>query len=143
MKRQSIAKALSKEKEAKTYPELPLFDKVVKLESSENVARYGLGAGVYLDIVEGEEVDYGCLNIYGVVIRTTYREIKKGERAGSVFMSYPQYKAKDGEYKPFVTNYSKSLNAKIGEAIKLHYEGLASSDGFMKIDEDAEELPCN
>lgn len=119
---------------AKNYPELPLFDKVVKIDT-EKGSRYQLGTGVYIDIMDGEESDYGCLNLYGVVIRTTYREIKKGAKAGAIFVSYPQYKAKDGTYKDHVTNYSKSLNAKIGEALKMHYDAFISADG--------EELPFN
>ena len=90
-----------------------------------------------MDICEGEEHDYGSLNLYGVVIMLSFREITKGERKGDVFVSYPQYKNKAGEYKPFVTNYSKGLNASIKAVLKAHYDG----DGFLSVE--GEELPFN
>ena len=112
--------------EEKNYPQLPLFKKPVEIETDKaGFRRYQLGEGVFLDIIEGEESDFGCLNIYGVVIKLSYREIKKGEKAGTVFASYPQYtvgKGKNAEYKPYVTNYSKPLNDMINEAIKMNYE---------------------
>ena len=112
--------------EEKNYPQIPLFKKPVEIMTGkENYHKYQLGDGVLLDIIEGEESDYGSLNIYGVVIKLSFREIKKGEKAGTVFASYPQYtvgKGKNTEYKPYVTNYSKPLNDIISEAIKMNYE---------------------
>lgn len=116
----------SKISEEKNYPQLPLLEKPVKIESgNDKIFRYQLGEGVYIDIIEGEESDYGSLNIYGVSIKLSYREIKKGEKAGTVFASYPQYsvgKGKKTEYKPYVINYSKALNDMISEALNMHYE---------------------
>lgn len=109
----------------KNYVAIPLFDEPVKVEAeNEKVSRYQLGEGVTIDIIEGDENDYGCINIYGVVIKLSYREVKKGEKAGTVFASYPQYttgKGKNTEYKPYVINYSKPLNAMISKVLEIHY----------------------
>ena len=126
-------------KEEKSYIAIPLYDvKDIKSEVvSKTCTRYHLGEGVSMDICEGEEHDYGSLNLYGVVIMLNFREITKGERKGDIFVSYPQYKNKAGEYKPFVTNYSKALNASMKAVLKAHYDG----DGFLSVE--GEELPFN
>ena len=138
MKRNTSNKETSN-KEEKSYIAIPLYDiKDIKSEVvSKTCTRYQLGEGVSMDICEGEEHDYGSLNLYGVVIMLSFREITKGERKGDIFVSYPQYKNKAGEYKPFVTNYSKALNASMKAVIKAHYDG----DGFLSVE--GEELPFN
>ena len=118
-----------------TYPVLPLKDKPVSVKLDKGGARSILGEGVALDIYEGDTYDYGSLNVYGLVVSVTFRMISKGERAGEVFVSYPQYKAKDGTYKPYVKNFSKPLNDAIKKVLEVHY-----SDGFMEVSE-GEELP--
>ena len=139
MKRNTSNKATDNKAEEKSYIAIPLYDiKDIKSEVvSKTCTRYQLGEGVSMDICEGEEHDYGSLNLYGVVIMLTFREITKGERKGDIFASYPQYKNKAGEYKPFVTNYSKGLNASMKAVIKAHYDG----DGFLSVE--GEELPFN
>ena len=129
----------SNKAEEKSYVAIPLYAiKDIKSEVvSKTCTRYQLGEGVSMDICEGEEHDYGSLNLYGVVIMLSFREITKGERKGDVFVSYPQYKNKAGEYKPFVTNYSKGLNASIKAVLKAHYDG----DDFLSVE--GEELPFN
>ena len=129
----------SNKAEEKSYIAIPLYAiKDIKSEVvSKTCTRYQLGEGVTMDICEGEEHDYGSLNLYGVVIMLSFREITKGERKGDIFVSYPQYKNKAGEYKPFVTNYSKGLNASIKAVLKAHYDG----DGFLSVE--GEELPFN
>lgn len=120
MKKASASKAVN---EAKEYVSIPLYEDGYKIVESNNdkVARYQLGEGVYMDICDGEDSDYGCLNLYGVVIKVNYRQITKGKRAGEVFISYPQYKNKAGEYNPFVTNYSKALTDAIKAVLTDHY----------------------
>ena len=136
-KEKDMKRNTSNKAEEKNYVAIPLYaikdikSKVV----SKTCTRYQLGEGVSMDICEGEEHDYGSLNLYGVVIMLSFREITKGERKGDVFVSYPQYKNKAGEYKPFVTNYSKGLNASIKAVLKAHYDG----DGFLSVE--GEELP--
>lgn len=138
MKRNSSNKETSN-KEEKSYIAIPLYDvKDIKSKVvSKTCTRYQLGEGVSMDICEGEAHDYGSLNLYGVVIMLSFREITKGERKGDIFVSYPQYKNKAGEYKPFVTNYSKGLNASMKAVLKAHYDG----DGFLSVE--GEELPFN
>lgn len=139
MKRNTTSNKATGNKEEKSYVSIPLYAiKDIKSEVvSKTCTRYRLGEGVSMDICEGEEHDYGSLNLYGVVIMLSFREITKGERKGDVFVSYPQYKNKAGEYKPFVTNYSKGLNASIKAVLKSHYDG----DGFLSVE--GEELPFN
>lgn len=117
MKKASATKATKAQ--GKEYISIPLFEDGYRIIESDNanVSRYQLGEAVYMDICGGEESDYGCLNLYGVIIKVNYRQIAKGE----VFMSYPQYKNKAGEYKPYVTNYSKSLNEAIKAVLAEHY----------------------
>lgn len=117
------------------YPVLPLMDKPERITLEKGGVRYNLGEGVALAIYEGDTYDYGSLNIYGLVVSVTFRMISKGERAGEVFVSYPQYKAKDGTYKPYVKNFSKPLNDAIKKVIEMHY-----TEGFMEVPE-GEELP--
>ena len=138
MKRNTINKATSN-KEEKSYISIPLYAiKDIKSEVvSKTCTRYQLGEGVTMDICEGVVHDYGSLNLYGVVIMLGFREITKGERKGDIFISYPQYKNKAGEYIPFVTNYSKALNASMKAVVKAHYDG----DGFLSVE--GEELPFN
>ena len=138
MKRNTSSKETNK-KEKKNYIPIPLYDiKDIKSEVvSKTCTRYQLGEGVSMDICEGGEYDYGSLNLYGVVIMLSFREITKGERKGDIFVSYPQYKNKAGEYKPFVTNYSKALNDSMKAVLKAHYDG----DGFLSAE--GEELPFN
>ena len=139
MKRNTTSNKATSYKEEKSYISIPLYDiKDIKSEVvSKTCTRYQLGEGVSMDICEGEEHDYGSLNLYGVVIMLSFREITKGERKGDIFVSYPQYKNKAGEYKPFVTNYSKALNASMKAVLKAHYDG----DGFLSVE--GEELPFN
>lgn len=118
MKKANVAK------EPKEYVSIPLYaDGYHIVESGNaNVYRYQLGEGVYMDICDGDDdCDYGCLNLYGVVIKVNYRQITKGSKAGEVFVSYPQYKNKAGEYKPYVTNYSKALTEAIKAVLAKHY----------------------
>ena len=138
MKRNTSSKETSN-KEEKSYIAIPLYAiKDIKSEVvSKTCTRYQLGEGVSMDICEGKEHDYDSLNLYGVVIMLSFREITKGERKGDIFVSYPQYKNKAGELKPFVTNYSKGLNASMKAVIKAHYDG----DGFLSVE--GEELPFN
>ena len=138
MKRNTSNKKTSN-KEEKNYISIPLYAiKDIKSEVvSKTCTRYQLGEGVSMDICEGEEHDYGSLNLYGVVIMLSFREITKGKRKGDIFVSYPQYKNKAGEYKPFVTNYSKALNASMKAVIKAHYDG----EGFLSVE--GEEVPFN
>ena len=132
------SKATKKTQETKAnYPVLPLNDKPVSVKLDKGGARYILGDGVSLDIYEGDTYDYGSLNVYGLVVMVTFRLISKGERAGEVFVSYPQYKAKDGTYKAHVKNFSKPLNDAIKKALKMHY---INQEGFMEVPE-GEELP--
>lgn len=121
MKKESESKAVN---EAREYVSIPLYADGYKRVESGNykVARYQLGEGVYMDICEGDDSDYGCLNLYGVVIKVNYRQITKGERAGEVFISYPKYKNKAGEYNPYVTNYSKALTEAIKSVLTAHYD---------------------
>ena len=137
MKKPMQSKAAEKtQKTEATYPVLPLNDKPVSVKLDKGGARYILGEGVSLDIYEGDTYDYGSLNVYGLVVSTTFRMISKGERAGEVFVSYPQYKAKDGTYKPYVKNFSKPLNDAIKKALEMHY---INQEGFIDVPE--EELP--
>lgn len=122
-------------KSVPNYPVLHLKDNPVFVKLDKGGARYILGKGVSLDIYEGDTYDFGSLNVYGLVVSVTFRMISKGERAGEVFVSYPQYKAKDGAYKPYVKNFSKPLNDAIKKALEMHY-----SEGFMEVPE-GEELP--
>lgn len=110
-------------KEEKCYISIPLYDiKDIKPEVvSKTWTRYHLGEGVLMDICEGEDYDYGSLNVYGLVVSVTFRIISKGQRAGEIFVSYPQYKAKDGKFKPHVRNFSKPLNDAIKKVIEMHY----------------------
>ena len=128
-------KAAKAAKSEATYPVLPLKDNPVSVKLDKGGTRYILGEGVAMDIYEGDTYDYGSLNVYGLVVSVTFRMISKGERAGEVFVSYPQYKAKDGTYKPYVKNSSNPLNDAIKKVLEVHY-----SDGFMEAPED-EELP--
>lgn len=128
-------KETAKKATERNYPVFPLNGKI-SIEKEGKRTTYILGEGVNLDIFEGEKNDYGSLNIYGVVIRVTFREIKKGEKAGNVFVSYPQYKKGNGEYVPYVINYSKELNDAINKALAIHYDG----GDFVPVPED-EELP--
>ena len=139
MKRNTTSNKATSNKEEKSYIAIPLYAiKDIKSEVvSKTCTRYQLGEGVSMDICEGEEHDYGSLNLYGVVIMLSFREITKGERKGDIFVSYPQYKNKAGEYKPFVTNYSKGLNASIKAVLKAHYDG----DSFLSVE--GEDLPFN
>ena len=131
-------KATKKTQETKaTYPVLPLNDKPAAIKMDKGGTRYVLGEGVALDIYEGDTYDFGSLNVYGLVVSVTFRMISKGERAGEVFVSYPQYKAKDGTYKAHVKNFSKPLNDAIKKALEMHY---INQEGFMEVPE-GEELP--
>ena len=136
MKKTTQSKATKKTSET-SYPILPLKDKPVSVKLDKGGARYILGEGVSLDIYEGDTYDYGSLNVYGLVVSVTFRMISKGERAGEVFVSYPQYKAKDGTYKAHVKNFSKPLNDAIKKALEMHY---INQEGFMEVPEE-EELP--
>ena len=118
-----------------TYPVLPLNDNPVSVKLDKGGTRYVLGEGVALDIYEGDTYDFGSLNVYGLVVSVTLRMISKGERAGEVFVSYPQYKAKDGTYKPHVRSFSKPLNDAIKKALEMHY---INQDGFMELPEGEE-----
>ena len=120
-----------------TYPVLPLMDKPKRITLENGGTRYNLGEGVSLDIYDGDTYDYGSLNVYGLVVSVTFRMISKGERAGEVFASYPQYKAKDGTYKAHVNNFSKPLNDAIKKALEMHY---INQEGFMEVP-DGGELP--
>lgn len=135
MKKATVKATVKTTKSEATYPVLPLKDKPVSVKLDKGGTRYVLGEGVVLDIYDGDTYDYGSLNVYGLVVSVTFRMISKGERAGEIFMSYPQYKAKDGTYKSHVKNFSKPLNDAIKKALEMHY-----TVGFMEIRE-GEELP--
>lgn len=141
MKRQN-AKAQAQNTKAQAQsteerPELKFYDKPIVKAVSKTITRYQLSEGVLLDICESDNGDYGTLNVYGLAVRVSYREITKGERIGEVFISYPQYKAKDGTYKAFVNSYSKKLNEAIKKALAYHY----NDEGYVSVSED-EELPA-
>lgn len=140
MKRNSNKATNNKASEEKRYVSIPLWEeKDFKSEViNKTCTRYLMGEGVSMDICEGEDSDYGSINLYGVVIKVSFREITKGQRKGEIFVSYPQYKNKAGEYCPYVTNYSKALTSAINAVIKAHYDG----DGFVPVPEE-EELPFN
>ena len=140
MKRTSNKATSNKASEEKSYVSIPLWEeKDFKSEVvNKTCTRYLMGDGVSMDICEGEDSDYGSINLYGVVIKVSFREITKGQRKGEIFVSYPQYKNKAGEYCPYVTNYSKALTSAIKAVIKAHYDG----DGFVPVPEE-EELPFN
>ena len=135
MKKANAKETTKATKSEATYPVLPLNDNPVFVKLDKGGTRYILGEGVALDIYEGGLYDYGSLNVYGLVVSVTIRMISKGERAGEVFVSYPQYKAKDGTYKPYVKNFSKPLNDAIKKVLEVHY-----SEGFMEVSE-GEESP--
>ena len=137
MKKATAKETTKATKSEATYPVLPLKDKPVSVKLDKGGTRYVLGEGVALDIYEGETYDFGSLNVYGLVVSVTFRMISKGERAGEVFVSYPQYKAKDGTYKAHVKNFSKPLNDAIKKALEMHY---INQEGFMEVPE-GEELP--
>lgn len=138
MKKPMQSKVAEKTQKTKaTYPVLPLMDKPERITLEKGGTRYNLGEGVSLDIYDGDTYDYGSLNVYGLVVSVTFRMISKGERAGEVFVSYPQYKAKDGTYKAHVKNFSKPLNDAIKKALEMHY---INQEGFMEVPE-GEELP--
>lgn len=84
--------------------------------ATDKVTLYPLAPGVTLSIVEGNETDYGSLTFFGVRINLAYRMGKNG-----VFVSYPQYKTQNGEYKDHVTSYNKDLNALVRAIIEDHY----------------------
>ena len=137
MKKPTAKETTKATKSEATYPVLPLKDKPVSVKLDKGGTRYVLGEGVALDIYEGDTYDFGSLNVYGLVVTVTFRMISKGERAGEVFVSYPQYKAKDGTYKAHVKNFSKPLNDAIKKALEMHY---INQEGFMEVPE-GEELP--
>ena len=134
-KEKDMKRNTTKKTSEASYPVLPLKDKPVSVKLDKGGARYILGEGVALDIYEGDTYDFGSLNVYGLVVSVTFRMISKGERAGEVFVSYPQYKAKDGTYKPYVKNFSKPLNDAIKKALEMHY---INQDGFIEVPEGEE-----
>lgn len=141
MKRQTAKTQATKDTTEKSYVSLPLYDKAKREVVNKTCTRYHMGEGVSMDICEGDSSDYGSLNIYGVVIKISIREIAKGKRKGELFVSYPQYKTKDGEYNAYVTNYSKALNEAIKNVLSAHYDG---EDGFISVPAGEEdELPFN
>lgn len=89
-----------------------------KLEE-KNVTRYPVAPGVTLAIFNSDRDDYdfGSLNVYGLSVDITIRSGKKG-----MFISYPSYKNKDGEYKNLVSNFSKSFNEILASVVNKHYE---------------------
>ena len=135
MKKATTKETTKATKSKATYPVLPLNVNPVSVKLDKGGTRYVLGEGVSLDIYEDDTYDFGSLNVYGLVVSVTFRMISKGERAGEVFVSYPQYKAKDGTYKAHVKNFSKPLNDAIKKVLEVHY-----SEGFMEVPE-GEELP--
>lgn len=137
MKRQNTKTQANKaqSQEAKSYVSIPLYDKVKAEAVNKTCTRYHMGEGVSMDICEGDKSDYGSINLYGVVIKISIREIIKGQRKGELFVSYPQYKNKDGEYAPYVTNYSKALNGAIKAVLDMHYN---EDDGFISVTEEYE-----
>lgn len=137
MKKPAAKETTKATKSEATYPVLPLWDRPVGVKMDKGGTRYVLGKGVALDIYEGDTYDYGSLNVYGLVVSVTFRMISKGERAGEVFMSYPQYKSKDGTYKAHVKNFSKPLNDAIKKALEMQY---INQEGFMDVPE-GEEFP--
>lgn len=121
MKKANAKETTKAAKSEATYPVLSFNDKPVSTKLDNGGTRYILRDGVSLDIYEGDTYDYGKLNVYGLAVSVTFRMISKGERAGEVFVSYPQYKAKDGRYIAHVKNFSKPLNDAIKKALEMHY----------------------
>lgn len=106
-----------------------IFEKAYIPENNSDVTIYPLAQGINLSIVRTDkETDYGTLNVLGVAIMGTIRNTKKG-----FMFSYPQYK-KDGEWKQYVTNYSKEFNAIIKDVLTKHYE--LEMDKFMEVSPD-------
>ena len=55
-----------------------------------------------LKIYEGKEYDSGYLGYYDMSVHITIRQGKNG-----AFISFPSYKMKNGDYKEYVTLFSK------------------------------------
>lgn len=121
MKKQSAEAVQAQAKERAT---IPMNAEITVEKVNENCTRYIMGEGLSLDIVETDsETDYGSLNVYGVVVKVTYRTIKNGERAGRVFASMPSVKSKDGSYNNLVTVYNKDIVMAINRVLCHHYNG--------------------
>lgn len=121
MKKQSAEAVQAQAKERAT---IPMNAEIAVEKVNQNCTRYIMGEGLSLDIVETDsDTDYGSLNVYGVVVKVTYRTIKNGERAGRVFASMPSVKGKDGSYNNLVTVYNKDIVMAINRVLGHHYNG--------------------
>lgn len=121
MKKQS---AEAVQAQAKERAIIPMNAEIAVEKVNEHCTRYIIGEGLSLDIVETDsDTDYGSLNVYGVVVRVTYRTIKNGDRAGRVFASMPSVKTKDGSYNNLVTVYNKDIVSAINRVLGHHYNG--------------------
>lgn len=121
MKKQSAEAVQAQAKERAT---IPMNAEITQVDVNDNCTRYIIGEGLSLDIVETDsDTDYGSLNVYGVVVKVTYRTIKNGDRAGRVFASMPSVKTKDGSYNNLVTVYNKDIVMAINRVLGHHYNG--------------------
>lgn len=121
MKKQSAEAVQAQAKERAT---IPMNAEIAVARVNQNCTRYIIGEGLSLDIVDSDsDTDYGSLNVYGVVVKLTYRTIKKGERAGRVFASMPSVKSKDGTYNNLVAVYNKDILSAINRVLGHHYNG--------------------
>lgn len=122
-------KAAKNTTKAAEFARIPMYDEIRREEVNEGCTRYHIGEGFSLDIVETEkEYDYGSVNVYGLVVKVTYRTISKGEKAGRVFCSLPQVKTKEGEYSPLAILYNKEMREAIDKALAIHYNGGADAE---------------
>ena len=79
---------------------------------------YPLYGGVTLTITDTDkDYDFGQLNVFGLCVNVTIFSGKEG-----MFISYPSYKNKDGEYVNLVNNFDKDFNSIIKEVLARHYE---------------------
>lgn len=123
MKKQS-AEAVQAQAQARERAIIPMNAEIAVEKVNQNCTRYIIGEGLSLDIVDTDsDTDYGSLNVYGVVVKVTYRTIKNGDRAGRVFASMPSVKTKDGSYNNLVTVYNKDIVKAINRVLGHHYNG--------------------
>lgn len=81
------------------------------------VERQGGLTTVTLTLYPGDgDYDNGVLDLFGITIRVTARSGKSG-----MFLSFPSYKGKDGEYHDHVTAYDKNFHAIVKEVLAAYY----------------------
>ena len=81
------------------------------------VERQGGRTTVTLTLYPGDgDYDNGVLDLFGITIRVTARSGKSG-----MFLSFPSYKGKDGDYHDHVTVYDKNFHAIVKEVLTAYY----------------------